>query len=131
MNENVQGKTFLQVVSIIMIVGGALSLLITGCGACAVTALAAGLGIGGLWMAYLVFGLLASVIELVAGIIGVMKAGKPGRPQICIVLGVIMIVFSLLSNILYAVDGYGLDFFSLILGLALPVLYVIAAMKKQ
>ena len=77
--------------------------------------------------------LISAVAELVAGIIGVVNCKKPEKAVVCIAWGIIVAVLSVAGTILNSVGGGTFSVFSLLLGLVLPVLYMIGAVfnKKE
>lgn len=75
--------------------------------------------------------LVSAVAELVAGIVGVVNSKKPEKAGACIVWGVIVAVLSVAGCILTAVGGSSFPVVNLILGLVLPALYVIGALKNK
>lgn len=115
-----QGSKMLKVTGILMIIGGALALVI---------ALIAVIGIAA--AASLAAGALGGGIELAAGILGVKNWNQPAKAQPCIVLGAIIIALSVLSNILSISSGSEFNLFTLLLGLVLPVLYLIGAVQLK
>ena len=115
-----RGKNYLKVTGILMIIG---------------------FGIGMISMLYLsklvesivgstvlIFSIIASVVELVTGIIGVAWCKKSEKAKFCLAFGVILLVLNLVSYILQ-ISTYGVAnvIFSMILGSILPVLYIIGA----
>lgn len=127
----------LKVTGILMIIGGALALviaLIAVIGIAAAASLAAGaLGGGIIALAVIasILALLGGGIELAAGILGVKNWNQPAKAQSCIVFGAIIIALSVLSNILNLASGSEFNLFSLLLGLVLPVLYLIGAVQLK
>lgn len=132
-----QGSKMLKVTGILMIIGGALALviaLIAVIGIAAAASLAAGaLGGGIIALAVIasILSLLGGGVELVAGILGVKNWNQPAKAQSCIVFGAIIIALSVLSNILNLASGSEFNLFSLLLGLVLPVLYLIGAVQLK
>ncbi len=132
-----QGSKMLKVTGILMIIGGALALviaLIAVIGIAAAASLAAGaLGGGIIALAVIasILALLGGGIELAAGILGVKNWNQPAKAQSCIVFGAIIIALSVLSNILNLASGSEFNLFSLLLGLVLPVLYLIGAVQLK
>ena len=120
-----------------MIIGGALALviaLIAVIGIAAAASLAAGaLGGGIIALAVIasILSLLGGGIELAAGILGVKNWNQPAKAQSCIVFGAIIIALSVLSNILNLASGSEFNLFTLLLGLVLPVLYLIGAVQLK
>ena len=67
----------------------------------------------------------------IAGIIGVLNAEKPQKAKACIVWGALVAVLSVAGKILGVAGGGDFNAFSLVLGLVLPVLYIIGAVKNM
>lgn len=132
-----QGSKMLKVTGILMIIGGALALviaLIAVIGIAAAASLAAGAlggGIVALAVIASILSLLGGGIELAAGILGVKNWNQPAKAQSCIVFGAIIIALSVLSNILNLASGSEFNLFTLLLGLVLPVLYLIGAVQLK
>lgn len=127
-----QGKGFLKVCGIIMIVGGGLSILlsiIALIGLAGVLALAAALEVQVNILAVigLVLAIIAGVMELVCGIVGVKNCDKPEAAGKCLTFGIIVLATSILAQILTAIGGGNFNFFSMLTGSALPVLFIIGA----
>lgn len=128
-----KGKGFLKVCGIIMIVGGGLSILLSIFSlAAAFGAFAIGLpgyGFG------IIIGILAGIMELVCGIVGVVNCDKPEKAGVCLAFGVIVIVLSLIGQILVWVNaaaiGASVNFVSIITSLILPVLFIIGAVLNK
>ncbi|MDR1158191.1 MAG: hypothetical protein LBK75_07785 [Oscillospiraceae bacterium] len=118
------GRKFLRVTGILMIIGGALSILF---GFIALFGSLIGnvLGVGGLLVAAAILALIGGAVELVAGIFGVLYAERSDKARTCIVMGIIVTALSVVSNVInFSVQ-------SLVLGLVLPVLYLIGAFKNK
>lgn len=132
-----QGSKMLKVTGILMIIGGALALviaLIAVIGIAAAASLAAGAlggGIVALAVIASILALLGGGIELAAGILGVKNWNQPAKAQSCIVFGAIIIALSVLSNILNLASGSEFNLFTLLLGLVLPVLYLVGAVQLK
>ena len=130
-----KGTGFLKVTGILMIIGGGISIIMGIIAALSVAALAyiAGGDSSALLYASVVLMLISAVAELVAGLIGVVNCKKPEKAGVCIAWGIIVAVLSVAGTILNSVGGGTFSVFSLILGLVLPVLYIIGAVfnKKE
>lgn len=132
------GKMFLKVTGILLIVFGGLAvvgalLAMAGGGLLAAGAAEAGLEaglVGGVVMIASIVMLIAGAINLVFGIIGVKNCDKPEKAQSCFVCGIIMIVLQVLGIIMNLSSG-SLNIISVLIGLALPVLYTIGAVKNK
>ena len=62
---------------------------------------------------------------------GILNAEKPQKAKTCIVWGALVAVLSVAGTILGVVGGGDFSVFSLILGLVLPVIYIIGAVKNM
>lgn len=133
-----QGSKFLKVTGILMIIFGAIALVlsiigIAGIGMVASLATALGEDISvGLLTVSCILSLLGAVAELVAGIVGIKNWANPKKAGTCIVWGIIVIAFCLLSNILTLV-GYpeNFNFVNVVTGLVIPVLYLVGGFQTK
>ena len=131
-----KGTGFLKVTGILMIIGGAVSIILSIIAALGIAALAYisdGTVSSALLYASVILMIVSAVAELVAGIIGVANCKKPDKAGSCIVWGIIVAVLSVAGTVLNSVGGGSFNAFSLMLGLVLPVLYIIGAVfnKKE
>ena len=131
-----KGTGFVKVTGILMIIGGGISIImgiIAALGVAALAYISDGTVSSALLYASVVLMLISAVAELVAGIIGVVNCKKPEKAGVCIAWGIIVAVLSVAGTILNSVGGGSFSAFSLILGLVLPVLYIIGAVfnKKE
>ena len=129
-----KGSTFLKVTGILMIVFGAIALVVSIIAILGIAALAAfNDGTYDMTMLYVggVFALISAVAEFVAGIIGVINAKLPHKENTCIVWGVVVAVMCIAGEIISMIGGSQFNVFSLICGLAIPVLYIIGAVKNK
>lgn len=129
-----KGSGFLKVTGILMIIGGAIALIVAIIAIIGIAALAyisdGELAMGLLYVSG-VLTLLSAIAELIAGIIGVKNCKKPEKAKTCIVWGVIVAALCVIGSILTVVGGSSFPVFSLLLGLVLPVLYIIGAVKNK
>ena len=131
-----KGSGFLKVTGILMIIGGGISIIVSIIAALGVAALAYisdGEASSAMLYASVALMIVSAVAQLVAGIIGVVNCKKPEKAGSCIVWGIIVAVLCVAGTILNAVGGGSFSVFSLMLGLVLPVLYIIGAVfnKKE
>lgn len=131
-----KGTGFLKVTGILMIIGGAISVImgiIAALGVAALVYISDGTVSSALLYTSVILMIVSAVAELVAGIIGVANCKKPEKAGVCIAWGIIVAVLSVAGTILNSVGGGTFSVFSLILGLVLPVLYIIGAVfnKKE
>ena len=128
------GHKFLKVTGILMIIGGALSAIlgiVAVLGVAALAYIASAQTEAGMLYASTILLLISGVVELIAGIIGVINAEKPQKAKACIVWGALVAILSVASTILGVVGGSDFSVSGLVLGLVLPVLYIIGAVKNM
>ncbi|NLB43153.1 MAG: hypothetical protein GX815_13045 [Clostridiales bacterium] len=126
------GNKFLKVTGILMIIGGSLGIIIgiiAVVGALGLNLLSEGETVLLVWGSVAV--LMSAIVSLIAGIIGVKNAAKPEKAQICIVFGVITALFAVLGSLMTVLGGGKFNAGSLIIGLLLPVLYLIGAFQNK
>ena len=134
--KKAKGAGFLKVTGILMIIFGALSIIVSIIAAIGVAALlliSDGAVSSTLLYTAVTLLIVSAVAELVAGIIGVVNCKKPEKAGTCIAWGIVVAVLCVAGTILQSVGGGSFSVFSLISGLALPVLYIIGAVfnKKE
>ncbi|NLX95845.1 MAG: hypothetical protein GXY83_06690 [Rhodopirellula sp.] len=125
---------FLKVTGILMIIGGGLGIILGIIAVLGTSALVAAFGAEvnlGLLTFAAILSLIGAAVSLAAGIVGVANAAKPAKAMVCIVFGILTAVFSVLGNVLTAAAGGSFSVVNLILGLALPVLYLIGAFQNR
>lgn len=134
MNQQSASK-MLQVTGILLIIGGAASVLVSFfaligamalAGMATSTAGSAGAAAGGILIFAVVVAIIVSVAELVAGILGAANHNKPEKAQPCFVFGIILIVLGVVSIILNISSG-SFNIFNVVSSLALPILYTVGA----
>ncbi len=125
-----QGSRLLQVTGILNIIGGGLSIVLAVLALVAALALLGGVG-AMIILAAVAVTLIAAVVQLVAGILGAKNWQQPDKAMPCIIFGIIIIVMVGISTIMNLFSGTGLNYFSLVLGLALPILYLIGAFQLK
>lgn len=129
-----KGSGFLKVTGILMIIGGALSIIlyiIAIIGIAALVYLSEGELSSGLLYTAGILGLVSAVAQLIAGIIGVKNCKKPEKAKTCIVWGILVIALTVIGSILNVVGGSDFSVSSLLIGLVIPVLYIIGAVKNK
>lgn len=124
-----QGSKILQVVSILMIIFGAIGTVVSLIGLLGVAVLVA-LGVSP--FLYVVYLLLvgSSIAELVIGIIGVINCKNVEKAQMLIICGAIVAALTLLGNIMAIALGSA-NYFSLFSGLVIPVLFIVGAVQLK
>lgn len=137
MEQNMaKGSSFLKVTGILMIISASISLIVDifsfFLGA-AVDALGASEISNILYLASVIM-LIDAAVEMVAGIMGVAFCKKPEKANVCLVMGIIVAVLCVVGTIFNIVSGteFGAStIFSLLLGLVIPVLYIVGAVKNK
>ena len=134
MENNNNGIKMLKVSSILLIIGGAIAIIMGIVGLLGVGALHAIFGGDipiGLLYAVAGFALASGVLTLIAGIVGVGACKKPEKSGTCIILGVIVVILTVIGQILNMKAGNQFDITSIIIGLLLPVVYIIGASQVK
>lgn len=127
-----KGAGFLKVTGILMIIGGGISLVTAIVALLGIAALAVLGASSALLYAAGILALASAVAELVTGILGVVNANRPEKAGLCMAWGIVVAALCVLGCILTVAGGDGFPVLSLILGLVLPVLFIIgAAQNKQ
>ncbi len=129
--EKTKGSGFLKVTGILMIIGGGLSIILGIVSLLGLAVLASLLEDYGLWVFAAVLALVGAIIELVTGIVGCVNCKKPEKATACLVWGIIVAAITVVSEILSVVAGGEFSVVSLILGLVLPVLFIIGAVLNK
>ena len=134
--EKTKGSGFLKVTGILMIIGGGISIImsiIAVLGVAALVYISDGEASSAMLYASVALMVVSAVSQLVAGIIGVVNCKKKKKAGVCIAWGVIVAVLCIAGTILNSVGGGSFSIFSLVLGLVLPILYIIGAVfnKKE
>lgn len=130
MNSNAPGKNYLLVVGILLVIGGGLSMFLV------IPTLLLGvasLSLGGLGVIIFLAALLAcamAIIDLIAGIVGIVNRNKPEKAKVCMGLGITMIVFAVLGFI-SSIGAQDVNYVSSLFGFILPILYLVGASKNK
>lgn len=131
MNQpNAPGKTLLLVVGILLVIFSVISLIVL---IPTFVLLAPALSLGALGVLLLVAVLLSCatvIIDLIAGIMGIVNREKPEKAKVCMSLGITMISITVL-NIIFTIISSDFNFFNAVFGLVLPVLYTLGAAKNK
>ena len=121
------GKNFIKIPSIIMIIGGVLTLIVSVLGFIGMgTLAAAGVNVG-MYTVAVVIALISSVINLVAGISGVSNCENVEKAQKLFTYGIIIIALTVISNVIAVIAGGKFNLLSALTGFILPGLYVYGA----
>lgn len=137
-------NNFLLVCGILMIIGGAIALITNfvalGAAKIAISLaemageeFVAQVAQANLLHVAIIVGLIGSAVELVAGILGCVNASKPSGAGACIVFGILTALCTVASSAISMAAGaeFGALIFGLLLGLVLPVLYLIGAFQNK
>ncbi len=128
---NAPGRSLLKVTGILMVIFGSFNLIFTLVGMLALGAIggalggAAGAAVG---IGAVLIGSISGIVQFVTGIMGILNANKPEKAMVCMVFGALMIVF-VLVNLFTNFSGFAI--FGAIIGLVLPVLYIMGALKNK
>ena len=124
-HSDAPGKGLLKVSGILLIIFAAISIVMLVFGMIAAATLGGALGaaVGGI---VLVLGLVSAAFSLIMGILGVKYANVPAKATVCMVFAIIAIVLQLISLI-----SGDTNVISALIGLILPVLYLIGALKNK
>lgn len=129
-----KGSGFLKVTGILMIIGGGISIIVSiiaALGVAALVYLSDGEISSTMLYASVALMVVSAAAQLIAGIIGVVNSKKPEKSGVCIAWGVIVAALCVVGTILNVVGGGDFSMFSLLLGLVLPVLYIIGAVFNK
>lgn len=134
--EKTKGSGFLKVTGILMIIGGGISIImsiIAVLGVAALVYISDGEASSAMLYASVALMVVSAVSQLVAGIIGVVNCKKPEKAGVCMAWGIIVAVLCIAGTILNSAGGGSFSILSLVLGLVLPILYIIGAVfnKKE
>ena len=124
-----QGRGFLKVCGILMIIGGALGIILN----IVVLLLGAGAGEALLIVAGII-GAIGGIIELITGIMGVKNSAKPENAGKCLVWGIITLVVAVVANVITWIAGNasaGTIIGTILTGFAIPILYIIGAVLNK
>lgn len=129
-----QSNMLLKVTGIFMIIGGGVNIILGLIAIMGLGVLALALG-SEAKMGLLIFGgilfLIGAVISLIAGIKGVKNAAIPEKAQTCITFGILTAAFTVLASVISMIGGKSLNFIGLLIGLLLPVIYLIGAFQNK
>ena len=128
-----KGATLLKVTGIIMIIGSALSFIIS---IVAIVGIAQTirnpfLTVSAVAVTAVIIAPIHLLIEFITGIVGVKNCKRPEKASTCITWGVLSALSCILVNLLTISSGGSFSAFSVILGLVLPVLFIIGAVQNK
>jgi len=127
-----KSNILLKVTGILMIAGGAIGLVLRVPSLlCVVAATLISSGNSGLIVFSVILFLLGSVAQLIAGILGVANAGKPEKAQVCITFGILVVLLTIASNILNGAGVTGINILWLVIGLVVPIFYLVGAFQMK
>ena len=144
-------NTFLKIMSIIILIAGIAYLVVAAIafGGVALARLIPELStVTGILTIAGILMLIGGIFEIIAGKVGLKASKDPSKSKACVVLGIILMIPSVLAFIfsiialnfmagLSAAEGvtvgvnYGSPIGSLIIGIIIPLLYILAAKKGQ
>lgn len=127
-----KGKNFLKVTGILMIIGGSIGLIAGVLAIISVGTVASLLETSaGVLMFASVLILVSAIIQLIAGISGIRYCAKPEKSNACIIMGALVAGLSLVGTLMSVSLGNDFNIMSMIIGLVLPVLYIIGAVLNK
>ncbi len=128
------GKKFVKVTSIIMIVGGSIAAIAAIIGIMGISALVllmeSSEGTGLLYVTTIMVAL-ASIIQIIAGIKGLKACKTPEAAGTCVILGFIIAGLAVVAMGISIVASNDFNFLSLIINLVVPALYIYGALQIQ
>ena len=120
----------LQVVSILMIVFGAIATVIDLIALIGVAVLIAA-GASPLLIFATILLIIAGIGELVVGIIGVINCKDQSKAQMLLICGVVIAALTLLGNLLSMVWGGEFNVVTLLSGLLFPILFIVGYIQLK
>ena len=123
---NAPGKGLLKVSGILLIIFAVIGAI----GGLAVGGLAIAAGAPGLAILMVLSVFAGVALNLIAGILGVKNADKPEKAQVCFILGVVMVALQVISAVI-SIAGRTFQWYSVVIGLVLPILYLVGALKNK
>lgn len=127
-----KGKTYLKVTGILLLIGGILGVLCYGLLTLllGVALVDQGTGSGAIPVtAIVVVYVIASIIQLIAGVMGIKGCNKSSKADGCFKIGIVVLIISILAAIVN-MAGAGFTFSGILyalLGLVVPGLYIYGA----
>lgn len=146
MNTQLQGRKFLKVTGILMIIFGGIGLIGSFIAAAAVSMVSSmldGIDIGSimtLMTLLTVFSFAGSIIQLASGILGVVFSAKQEKAMICMSAGIVVLVLGIASTLILPLmisrdpllaDSFNVNPLSVVSSAVLPVLFIIGAYKNK
>jgi len=134
-----KGKNYLKVTGILMIIAAALGFIWILFDILSISKIVenakylpnVSINLDVLYASFIVL-LIMYIVELVAGILGIVYCQKPERANVCLIAGVTLLVLTILGDILQMIGLSESNLaFSLITGGVLPVLYIIGAVLNS
>ena len=129
-----KGHKFLKVTGILMIIASVFSIF-AGVIVGGIGVLAAGMGAGsGLTFGYyaaLILTLVGGICQLIAGIVGVKHSKSTENAKKCVTWGIVVIVFTVLSNVFSVANGGEFNVTNVLTGLLVPGLYIYGAILNS
>ena len=126
------GKMFLKVVGILMVVFGAIGIIVDFLAVIGSFALIA-LGASIMVLVTCVVALASAAIELAVGIIGIVNCDKVEKADLCLMGGIVTAGLCVLGSLILPIitPGSSVSVFGLLTGLVCPILFCIGALKNK
>ena len=143
--EQQNGSMLLKVMSIIMMIAGIVgavasfiyAIVVGVVQTAVIAATAEGQAVKGaapvmglLWVGVIIL-VAGAVVEIIAGVKGKNNWNNPAQAQSLMILGIVAAVLALIGNILFATGSHSVQFFTIISGLVVPVLYIIGTIQLK
>lgn len=143
--EQQNGSMLLKVMSIIMMIAGIVgavasfivAIVVGFLQTAVVVASADGQSVKGagpvmglLWAGVIIL-VAGAVIEIIAGVKGKKNWNNPAQAQTLMIWGIVAAVISLIGNILFSTGTQSVQFFTILSGLVVPVLYIVGTVQLK
>ena len=79
----------------------------------------------------IILSVIISVINIVAGIVGVINSDRPENAGVCFIFGFITLISSVFASTLSMLGGKSYQISSLLIGLIIPILYLVGAYQNK
>ena len=127
-----KGRKFLKVTSVLMLIFGIIALVLGLIGTVTVALYSAIMeqSVGAFYASAALL-IVACVVEIIAGIKGNTASKVPQAAAKCVPWGIAVLILTVLSLVLGAVANRGIDWWSVVLNLLIPALYVYGAVTLK
>lgn len=130
MKNESNGSRILQIMGLIMLASGVIMLILGITGFIAAD-LFTGLPGRGIILLFTIIAMISALIEILAGFFALKFWDVPDKAGVCIFMGGVTILLSLVSMIFNGVSGEEFRFSTLIFGMIIPMLYLFGAVQLK